>query len=164
MNSLFLSYARDDDEPFVKRLRDDLRARKFEVWWDRASMSSRGQTFLHEIREAIHQCDRLVLSFFAGGIDHSVRLPQRARLAEHLDQIFDSRHPCVVSVEPLPGRPGLVRRQLVEETTRVETGLVPWAAARAADGACLAAAAHAVVNRCRVLQRGLHENAHPRVF
>ncbi len=37
MTSLFLSYARDDDEPFVRRLYDDLIAAGFDVWFDRVS-------------------------------------------------------------------------------------------------------------------------------
>jgi hypothetical protein len=61
MTSVFLSYARDDDEPSVKRLCEDLTARGFEVWWDRVSMPSRGLTFPREIRDAIDACDRLVL-------------------------------------------------------------------------------------------------------
>jgi len=35
---LFLSYARDDDEPFVRRLYDDLIKAGFDVWFDRLSM------------------------------------------------------------------------------------------------------------------------------
>jgi tetratricopeptide (TPR) repeat protein len=58
---LFLSYARDDDEPFAKRLFNDLRLRGFDVWWDRASMPNRGLTFLQEIRDAIGASDRLIL-------------------------------------------------------------------------------------------------------
>ncbi|HMF36346.1 MAG TPA: TIR domain-containing protein [Isosphaeraceae bacterium] len=41
MSTLFLSYARGDDEPFVKRLYYDLSARGFSVWWDRESMPGR---------------------------------------------------------------------------------------------------------------------------
>jgi hypothetical protein len=58
---LFLSYARADDEPFVKRLYHDLSKHGFEVWWDRESMPSRALTFLHEIRDAIDGADRLLL-------------------------------------------------------------------------------------------------------
>jgi WD40 repeat protein len=59
--TIFISYARDDDEPFVKRLRDDLVAHGRHVWWDRASMESRGQTFLTEIRTAIESAERVLL-------------------------------------------------------------------------------------------------------
>ena len=61
MTSIFLSYARGDDESFVKRLHDDLTAAGFDVWFDRQDLRSRGLTFHHEIREAIKDCDRLVL-------------------------------------------------------------------------------------------------------
>ncbi len=50
---LFLSYARDDDEPFVRRLYEDLVKAGFEVWFDRVSMPSRQLTFYQEIRDAI---------------------------------------------------------------------------------------------------------------
>lgn len=57
---IFLSYARADDEPFVERLYHVLKD-KFDVWWDRVSMPSRGLTFLDEIRKAIDDADRLLL-------------------------------------------------------------------------------------------------------
>ena len=58
---VFISYARADDEAFAMRLRDDLRSHGFGVWWDRASMESRGHTFLREIRDAIGGCERVLL-------------------------------------------------------------------------------------------------------
>ena len=58
---LFISYARGDDELFVERLCTDLRDRGFTVWSDRASMPSRALTFLQEIRDAIHACDRMLV-------------------------------------------------------------------------------------------------------
>jgi hypothetical protein len=61
MNRIFLSYARDDDEPFVKQLYAALVSDSFEVWWDRQSMPSRALTFLHEIRNAVDDCERLVV-------------------------------------------------------------------------------------------------------
>ncbi len=62
---IFLSYARSDGEPFVKRLYDDLTARGFDVWWDRVSMPARALTFLQEIRDAIDQTDRLLPQIMA---------------------------------------------------------------------------------------------------
>jgi WD40 repeat protein len=59
--SLFISYARDDDEEFACRLCQDLNARGYMVWWDRAAMESRGRRFIQEIREAIAKVDRLIL-------------------------------------------------------------------------------------------------------
>jgi tetratricopeptide (TPR) repeat protein len=58
---IFLSYARADDESFVSRLYHDLTALGLDVWWDREKMPNRALTFLHEIREAIVGCDRLLL-------------------------------------------------------------------------------------------------------
>jgi WD40 repeat protein len=60
MISVFISYARADDEPFVKRLYDDLSANGFGVWWDRSAMESRGRSFLQELRDAIEQVDRVL--------------------------------------------------------------------------------------------------------
>jgi hypothetical protein len=59
-NYVFLSYARADDEPFVKRLRDDLVARGRRVWWDKKSMESRGRTFLQELRDAVEGAERVL--------------------------------------------------------------------------------------------------------
>jgi len=58
---LFLSYARDDDELFVRRLYQDLTARGFDVWFDRVSMPTRQLSFTQEIRDVIAARDRLVL-------------------------------------------------------------------------------------------------------
>jgi len=58
---VFLSYARGDDEPFVRRLYEGLSARGFEVWFDRESMPSRQLTFHQEIIDAIAAHDRFVL-------------------------------------------------------------------------------------------------------
>ena len=58
---IFLSYARDDDEDFVKRLHATLTEEGFSVWWDRVSMPGRSLTFLHEIREAIDGVDRVLV-------------------------------------------------------------------------------------------------------
>lgn len=63
MTSIFLSYARADDEPFVRRLCDDLTIDGFEIWFDRQDLRSQGRTFLDEIRQAITTCVRLVLIF-----------------------------------------------------------------------------------------------------
>jgi len=58
---LFLSYARDDDEAFVRQLYDGLTKANFDVWFDRVSMPSRQLTFHQEIRDAIAARDRLLL-------------------------------------------------------------------------------------------------------
>jgi hypothetical protein len=61
MTNVFLSYAREDDEAFVKRLYHALKARGFDVWWDRTDMSSRGLSFHQEILARIASVDRFVL-------------------------------------------------------------------------------------------------------
>ncbi len=58
---LFLSYARLDDELFVRKLYEGLIAAGFDVWFDRVSMPSRQLTFSAEIQAAISARDRLVL-------------------------------------------------------------------------------------------------------
>ena len=60
MRGLFLSYARADDEDFVRWLYNALTAEGFTVWFDRMSMPSRSLTFLHEIRAAIDGIDRFL--------------------------------------------------------------------------------------------------------
>ncbi len=59
--TLFISYARADDEPFVRRLYDALKAHGFNVWYDRVSMPNHGRGFTQEIAHAIEQADRLIL-------------------------------------------------------------------------------------------------------
>lgn len=58
---LFLSYARGDDEPFVRKLYCGLIDADFDVWFDRVSMPSRQLTFLQEVRDAVAGCERIVL-------------------------------------------------------------------------------------------------------
>jgi len=60
MGQIFISYARDDDEPFVKQLYQDLTENDIDVWWDRKALESRGRTFLQELRDAIEASDRLI--------------------------------------------------------------------------------------------------------
>ena len=65
---VFISYARSDDEPFVKQLYHDLVAAGHRVWWDRVSMPSRALTFLQEIRDAIDEAGRVLLVVGPGAI------------------------------------------------------------------------------------------------
>jgi hypothetical protein len=53
VTSIFLSYARNDDETSVRRLYADLTCARFEVWFDHVSMPSRQLTFHQEIRDAM---------------------------------------------------------------------------------------------------------------
>ena len=59
--SVFLSYARADDESFVQRVYSHLTSAGFDVWWDRMSMPSRSLTFQQEIRDAIEAYDRTIV-------------------------------------------------------------------------------------------------------
>lgn len=67
---VFISYARADDppdQPFVRRLYEDLTQAGFTVWFDRESLLSRGKTFHQEIRDAIRtEVDRIV---YVGGLN-----------------------------------------------------------------------------------------------
>ncbi len=65
---IFLSYARSDDEAFVRRLYDGLIAAGFKIWFDRVSMPSRQLSFSKEIEAAIASCDRLVLVVGPGAV------------------------------------------------------------------------------------------------
>lgn len=58
---IFLSYARRDDEPFVRRLYEGLKKAGFDVWFDGVSMPSRRLSFHQEIRDSIAAHDHLVL-------------------------------------------------------------------------------------------------------
>src|SRR5262252_3373986 len=60
MADLFVSYARDDDEPFVERLHHDLTNAGADVWWDREVMTNRGRTFLQELRDGIESSERVL--------------------------------------------------------------------------------------------------------
>ena len=57
---IFLSYARGDDDAFVRRLFEDLTSKGFDVWWDQRQMPSRRRTFLQELRDAISQRPRML--------------------------------------------------------------------------------------------------------
>jgi hypothetical protein len=67
-HTFFLSYARGDDEPFVRRLHDSLVRSGIALWWDRKDMPSRGLAFLQEIRDAIDDCERLILVVGPGAV------------------------------------------------------------------------------------------------
>jgi hypothetical protein len=66
--TVFISYARSDDEAFVRRLRADLTARGIAVWFDRENMPSRSLTFMDEIRRAIDAADRLLVVIGPGSV------------------------------------------------------------------------------------------------
>ena len=83
MAGVFLSYARSDDEPYVRDLFTRLQAQGFDAWFDREHMPSRSLTFLQEIRDAIRQRDRLVVILGPGAIKSDyVRAEWQAALVE----------------------------------------------------------------------------------
>ena len=58
---VFISFARKDDEPFAKKLHNDLTKRSFEIWWDSESLHSVQLTFHQQIKDAIRSTiDRLI--------------------------------------------------------------------------------------------------------
>jgi hypothetical protein len=67
MTSIFLSYARSDDEAFVKRLHADLTKAGFDAGSDRVSVPARQQPFYQVIRGTIAAHDRLLLVVAPGG-------------------------------------------------------------------------------------------------
>jgi TIR domain/NB-ARC domain len=83
VNSVFLSYARADDEAFVARVRAFLVAHGFTVWRDREDMAARSLPFPEEIRNAIHACERFVVVIGPRALrsDH-VRAEWQAALSE----------------------------------------------------------------------------------
>jgi hypothetical protein len=83
MTSVFLSYARSDDEPYARELFNHLRADGFDAWFDREHMPSRSLTFLQEIRDAIRQRDRLVVILGPAAVKSDyVRAEWQAALVE----------------------------------------------------------------------------------
>jgi len=61
MTRIFLSYSRGDDEPFVRRLYNDLQQAGFQVWWDRESLYTDARNFHQHIKDAIRErVDRLI--------------------------------------------------------------------------------------------------------
>ena len=95
---VFLSYARGDDEPFVRRLYADLTAAGFTVWFDRKTLMSRGLTFHQEIKDAIRtEVDRVV---YIGGPKAalSANVREERQFALECDQVV------VVPILRLGGR------------------------------------------------------------
>ena len=85
MTSIFLSYARSDDEPFVRRLHADLTAAGFDAWFDKDDLRSRGLTFHQEIKDAIRERDRVI---YIGGpkASSSLYVREEWQLALALDK------------------------------------------------------------------------------
>ncbi|MCU0857634.1 MAG: NB-ARC domain-containing protein [Pontiellaceae bacterium] len=108
MMKIFLSYARGDDETFVKRLYTDLTAEGFTVWFDRESLMSKGLTFHQEIKDAIRtEVDRVV---YVGG----PKAAQSAYVREEWQFALECDHVVVVPIfrigkeENIPGELSLL--------------------------------------------------------
>ena len=83
MSGVFLSYARSDDEPYVRDLYKQLEADGFDAWFDREHMPSRSLTFLQEIRDAIRERDRLLVVLGPAAVKSDyVRAEWQAALVE----------------------------------------------------------------------------------
>jgi hypothetical protein len=83
MAGVFLSYARSDDEPYVRDLFEHLQADGFDAWFDREHMPSRSLTFLQEIRDAIRHRDRLLVILGPAAVKSDyVRAEWQAALVE----------------------------------------------------------------------------------
>ena len=83
MSGVFLSYARSDDEPYVRDLYDHLHAGGFDAWFDREHMPSRSLTFLQEIRDAIRERERLLVILGPAAVKSDyVRAEWQAALVE----------------------------------------------------------------------------------
>jgi hypothetical protein len=83
MSGVFLSYARSDDEPYVRDLYHHLHAGGFDAWFDREHMPGRSLTFLQEIRDAICQRDRLLVILGPAAVKSDyVRAEWQAALVE----------------------------------------------------------------------------------
>ncbi len=71
MAQLFISYARRDGETLAQRLQTDLRAAGHEPWMDRREIAG-GDTWSHEIEDAINACEALVAVLTAGAYESSI--------------------------------------------------------------------------------------------
>jgi WD40 repeat protein len=103
MNSVFLSYARDDDEAFVRRLYADLTSAGFTVWFDRESLLSRGLSFHQEIKDAIRNAvDRVV---YIGGpkAASSAYVREEWQFALECDHVVVTPIRRIGDVENVPG-------------------------------------------------------------
>ncbi len=110
MPSVFLSYARGDDDEFAARVHAFLRASGFEVWFDKESMPSRGLTFTEEIRDAIHRIDRVVVVIGPKALlSDYVRAEWQMALAEHKPVVPVLRRMPEGTVDPYARLPAELR-------------------------------------------------------
>lgn len=108
MTSIFLSYARADDEAFVRRLYADLTADGFTVWLDRESLISRGLTFHQEIKDAIRtEVDRVI---YVGGpkAAHSTYVREEWQFALECDHVVVTPILRLGDYDQIPGELSLL--------------------------------------------------------
>ncbi|HQX50730.1 MAG TPA: toll/interleukin-1 receptor domain-containing protein [Planctomycetaceae bacterium] len=116
MTTVFLSYARGDDEPFVRQLYDDLTAAGFDVWFDRVSMPNRGLAFTDEIGRAIAARDRLILIVGPKAIESSYVQQEWSCALDHDKPV----HPVVSQEQVRSLLEAELRRERTQATCREE--------------------------------------------
>lgn len=131
--SVFISYARGDDEPFVSRLVGHLMSKGLDVWFDRHSMPSRSLAFMEEIRRAIDAADRLLVVLGPAGISSDyVRSEWQYALARGKAVTpvvrlggYSSLPPELSSLHCPDARPGRPEKESLAEIARVLSEPVP---------------------------------------
>jgi hypothetical protein len=120
---VFLSYARGDDEPFVKRLHDDLEAAGLTVWFNRNDLRNRGLTFPHEIKAAIRtEVDRVV---YVGGLKAATSIYVRAewKFALECDHVVVTPILRLGEFEQIPGELSLIHCEDFRDDANYPTAL-----------------------------------------
>ena len=120
---VFLSYARADDESFVRKLHADLTAAGFTVWFDRESLLSRGLTFHQEIRDAIRtEVDRIV---FVGGPKAAISpyCREEWQLGLEFDHVVVTPIFRIGKEENIPGELSLLHCEDFRDDAQYETAL-----------------------------------------
>ena len=95
---LFLSYGRDDLVQEVRAVRDALRARGHEVWFDEEQLDP-GKTWDQRIDEGLQWCDKVVLTM----TPHSVRQPDGFCLNELAKALERHKEIIPLLVAEVPG-------------------------------------------------------------
>lgn len=125
--SVFLSYCRRDADELAKQLRDDLLKEGIKVWWDQASMDSRGLSFLQEIRDAIASAERLMLLLTPGALDSTYVASEWQFAAESCIAItpvllsvrLDSIPPALADLHAVDFRPPRPYASALDELKRI---------------------------------------------
>ena len=75
---VFLSYAWNDDQPFVEYLYDDLQRLGYTPWMDKRNMPSRGRSLPREVEEQLQACDRVIAVMGPAAISSEACRAERA--------------------------------------------------------------------------------------